>query len=101
MAGLLGRAQTIENQKEINDNTKEMVKILNPDQKNIDERLFKDLGDNFQFDQSMRIFNSNPNTLIPNDQTAFAEYCYGDMVSCKDGDALACERNVKTYIPGL
>lgn len=86
---------------EINRNTKEMIKSLNPGQKNIDERLFKDLGDNFQFDQSMRNFYSSPNTLVPNDQTAFAEYCYGDMVSCKDGDALACERNVQTYIPGL
>jgi hypothetical protein len=56
-------------------------------------KLFKDLGDNFTFDQSMRSWYATANTKIPNDQGAFAEYCYGDMISCKEGDALACERN--------
>lgn len=88
-------------EKEINASTKEMIKMLNPSNPDIDERLFKDLGDNFTFDQSMRNFTTTPNTQIPNDQKAFAEYCYGGMVSCKDGDSLACERNVKQYIPGL
>ena len=57
------------------------------------KKLFQDLGDAFTFDQSMRSWYSTPNTQIPNDQGAFAEYCYGDMISCKEGDPLACERN--------
>ena len=87
-------------EKEINESTKKMIKHVNPTNPDIDERLFKDLGDNFSFDQSMRTFNSTPNTTIPNDQQGFAEFCYGGMVSCKDGDALACEKNVQNYIPG-
>ena len=46
---------------------------------NIDEKLFKDLGDNFAFDQSMRTWYATPNTQIPNDQKKFAEFCYGNM----------------------
>ena len=88
-------------EKQINENTKQMIKKVNPTNSDIDERLFKDLGDNFTFEQSMRNFTTTPNTQIPNDQKAFAEYCYGGMVSCKDGDGLACERNVQRYIPGL
>ena len=64
----------------------------------IDDRLFKDLGDNLNFDQSMRSFYPMPNTQIPNDQKAFADFCYGDMISCKEGNALACERNNARYI---
>jgi hypothetical protein len=86
--------QTI--QKDIDSKTIEMV-TNNFDDKNIDERLFKDLGDNFDFDQSMRTFYATPNTKIPNDQTAFADFCYGDMTSCKEGDGLACIRNNPRY----
>tara|TARA_Y100001970_G_scaffold283619_1_gene399267 strand:- start:37 stop:696 length:660 start_codon:yes stop_codon:yes gene_type:complete len=49
-----------------------------------DPRLFVDLGDNISFEQSMRNFHSTANTRIPNDQTAFAKWCYGDMPSCKE-----------------
>lgn len=59
----------------------------------IKNKLFSDLGDNFMFDRSMIQFNANANTTIPNDQTSFAEFCYGDMISCKEGNAFACERN--------
>ena len=54
-------------EKEINESTKEMIKKVNPTD-DIDERLFKDLGDNFTFEQSMRNFTTTPNTQIPNDQ---------------------------------
>lgn len=50
----------------------------------IDPRLFVDLGDNISFEQSMRNFYATANTRIPNDQTAFAKWCYGDMPSCKE-----------------
>lgn len=59
---------------------------------NLEDRLFRDLGDNYEFSNSMRSYFATPNTKIPNDQHAFAEYCYGSMISCKEGNMLACAR---------
>ena len=56
--------------------------------------LFKDLGDSMNFDQSMRSWYPMPNTQIPNDQKSFADFCYGDMPSCKEGSTLACSKNL-------
>ena len=78
-------------------NVKKMVQNLNPGIKNTNKQLFGDLGENFDLDQSMRIFNSTPNTKIPNDQGAFAEYLYGNMPSCRDGDAFACVQDNYRY----
>jgi len=61
----------------------------NPD---LEDRLFRDLGDNYEFSNSMRNYFATPNTKIPNDQHAFAEYCYGAMISCKEGNMMACAR---------
>lgn len=61
--------------------------------RDIYNKLFSNLGDNFEFDQSMRSFYATANTRVNNDQRAFAEFCYGDMVSCKEGDEFACSRN--------
>ena len=58
----------------------------------LEDRLFRDLGDNYEFSSSMRNYFATPNTKIPNDQKAFAEYCYGSMVSCKEGNLMACAR---------
>ena len=79
---------------DINKKTQEMVVNNFDDKKGIDERLFKDLGDSFQFDRSMIQFNATANTTIPNDQKSFAEFCYGDMISCKEGNELACSRSM-------
>ena len=77
--------------------SKQMVQDLNPDQPNISDKLFKDLGEQYVFEQSLRQFHSNPNTQIVNDQTGFAEFCYGNMVSCKEGNLFACARNLTNY----
>jgi len=82
----------------INDNVKKQVAALHPDIPNLDDKLFKDLGDNFNFEQSMRPFYATANTKVPNDQSAFAEYCYGDMPSCKDGSSLACVQDNPRWI---
>lgn len=85
----------------INDNTKKFVENQFGDNSgpgsDIDKKLFKDLGDSFEFEQSMRHFYATPNTKIPNDQGSFADFCYGDMISCKEGDPLACTRNNPRY----
>jgi len=76
---------------------KKTVMEANPDQPNIADKLFKDLGEEFVFEQSLHQFYSNPGTTIPNDQGAFADFCYGSMVSCKEGNAFACVRNMAPY----
>lgn len=55
-------------------------------------QLFGTLGDNAQFESSMRNFYTMPNSRIPNDQSAFAKFCYGEMSSCKEGNEFACGR---------
>ncbi len=77
---------------EINTATKDFVTSRFDDPK-IKEKLFQDLGDNFNFDRSMRQWYAMPNTQIPNDQKSFAEWCYGDMISCKEGNEFACTRS--------
>jgi hypothetical protein len=76
---------------------KETVTKLNPGQPDMADKLFHDLGEQLVFEQSMRNFYSNPATTIPNDQTSFAEFCYGSMVSCKEGNQFACARNLARH----
>jgi len=76
---------------------KQLVEDANPDQPDIADKLFKDLGEQLVFEQSLRQFNSTANTTIPNDQGAFAEFCYGSMISCKEGNNFACARNMSHY----
>ena len=59
---------------DINKQTIDMVK-KNFGDPNIDERLFKDLGDSYTFDQSMRTWYATANTTVPNDQGSFAQFC--------------------------
>ena len=82
---------------EIIEQAKEFVRKSNPDQPDITEKLFKDLGDEYVFEQSLRPFTSTASTTIPNDQQSFSEFCYGNMVSCKEGNAFACAKNVARY----
>jgi hypothetical protein len=69
---------------------KEMVQYLNPGIKNTNKLLFGDLGQDYNLTQSLIVFNSTPNTRVANDQGAFGNYLYGNMPSCKDGNAFAC-----------
>jgi len=72
---------------------KEAVMNANPGQPDISDKLFKDLGEQLTFEQSMRQFYSTPSTTTPDDQKAFAEFCYGGMISCAEGNKFACARN--------
>ena len=67
---------------DINKKVKEQInKIHGSD---IDKKLFKNLGEDLNFENSMRQFYTMPNTRTPNDQKAFLDYCYGDLPSKKD-----------------
>lgn len=76
---------------------KQAVIESNPGQPDIADKLFADLGEQLKFEQSLQPFYSNPGSTIPNDQGAFAEFCYGSMISCKEGNAFACARNLSHY----
>ena len=76
---------------------KQLVANANPDHPDIANKLFKDLGDEFMFEQSLRPFVSNPATTIPNDQQAFAEFCFGSMISAKEGNMFSLARNLDRY----
>ena len=82
---------------DISSSTKKMIQSLNPDIKNTNKQLFGDLGEKFEFDQSMWQYYSTPNTKIPNDQGAFADFLYGDMPSCRGGDDIACVKDNFRY----
>ena len=81
-----------------NKNIKKTINKLTKDI-GLNEKIFKDLGDNISFernlnlDKSMQRFYTTANSRVSNNQTAFAKFCYGNMPSCKDGDALQCSKN--------
>jgi hypothetical protein len=81
-------------EKQINSCTeKSVVKQLGGN-KNTEKKLFANLGDSFNFENdAMHTFYATANTKIPNDQNGFANFCYGDMISAKEGNPLALERN--------
>jgi hypothetical protein len=83
---------------DINKSTKQAVQSLNPGIKNTNKQLYGDLSQEFNFDESMRQFYSTPNTKVTNDQGAFAQYLYGNMPSCKEGDAFTCIQDNLRYI---
>ena len=87
-------------EKKINNNTKDYVVDTtfsdesSKQKEYIKRKLFSDLGDSYMFDQSMRNFYTNPNTTIPNDQEGFANFCFGDMISAKEGNEFALARHM-------
>lgn len=69
---------------DITKNVKRAVQMMNPGIKNTNKQLFGDLWQQFQLDNSNRIFYSMPNTRVTNDGMSFANYLYGDMPSAKE-----------------
>jgi type IV secretory pathway VirB3-like protein len=75
-------------QEKITNHVKQTIQELNPTIENTDKQLFSSLYDQFQLDQSNRAFYSTPNTqVVPGNQTAFANYLYGNMPSGKESNA--------------
>jgi hypothetical protein len=80
---------------EIVRSTKKMVQELNPGIKNAQKQLFGDLYNNFELDQSNRLFYSTANTRVANDQGAYAQYLYGFMPSGKESNQEGAMMRVK------
>lgn len=66
--------------KAILDNVKKMLH---------DPRLYKGINNEMDLEYSMRNFYTTANTTVPNDQEGFSEFCYGDMISAKEGNEIA------------
>ena len=69
---------------DITKNIKKTVQMLNPGIKNTNKQLFGDLWQQFELDQSNRVFYSTPNTRVANDALAFGNFLYGYMPSAKE-----------------
>ena len=67
--------------------TKSMVQEVNPGIDNTNKQLFSSLTDQFDLDQSSRVFYSTANTRVANDQGAFGQFLYGNMPSAKESNA--------------
>jgi len=46
----------------------------------------------------MRQFYTTANTMVPNSQKDFAQFCYGNMASCKDGDVEMCLKATANHL---
>lgn len=79
---------------DITKNVKRSVQMMNPDIKNTGKQLFGDLWQQFELDQSNRVFYSTPNTRVTNDGMSFGQYLYGDMPSAKESTP---EGNMQRY----
>lgn len=81
-------------EKEINASTEIMIDKNFDNDPAIKKKLFADLGDRFEFENNgMHSYYTTANTQIPNDQKGFADFCYGSMISAKDGNEFALSRN--------
>jgi hypothetical protein len=69
---------------DITKNVKRAVQMMNPGIKNTNKQLFGDLWQQFQLDQSNRVFFSTPNTRVANDALSFGNFLYGNMPSAKE-----------------
>jgi hypothetical protein len=70
---------------DITKNVKRSVQMINPGIKNTNKQLFGDLYQQFELDNSNRVFYSTANTSVPpGDQASFGQYLYGSMPSAKE-----------------
>ena len=73
---------TPEIENKLNESIKQSILEQNKDNSDM-IYMFSDNKQNFEFEQNMRQFNSNPSTTIPNNQDNFLNFCYGKLYSEK------------------
>jgi hypothetical protein len=78
-------------EKELNSSIKEFIK--KPFNKDAQNKLFCDIGDELMFNRSMIPWNSTPNTQIPLDLDAYKKFIYKDMISGKECNKQALSRH--------
>jgi hypothetical protein len=67
-------------------------KIMEKVKKGLDPRIYRGTNNELDLEYSMRQFYTNPSTTVPNNQEEFANFCYGDMISSKEGNEIALSR---------
>ena len=70
--------------------TKEDIQIKEQVEDKFDARLYQSVSDVFNKENSQRQFYHVPSRTFPNDQTAFAKWCWGVDKTCKAGDSPEC-----------
>lgn len=92
-------AFNVECDEDITKNVKRAVQMMNPGIKNTNKQLFGDIWQQFQLDNSLRPFNSCPNTRVTNDALSFGNFLYGNMPSSKedtpDGNMQRIKNNLR------
>lgn len=66
--------------------------IQNEIKNSFNKDLFRDLNDLYDRKSSERVFYTVPGGSVPNDQDAFAKWCYSTPPTCQEGNGLACLR---------
>jgi len=61
---------------------------------NFNRGLYMNTNDIYNNENSQRNFYTLPVSGIINDQTSFAEWCYGRDASCKEGNGIQCQSNI-------
>lgn len=69
-------------------------KIIQSVKQQNDLDLYQNKFSDYQLDQSMRNFYTTANSTIPNKQDEFADFCYGNMISSKEGNEFALSRQL-------
>ena len=75
-------------------NSKEEAKKV---EDNFNYNLYRDVSDLYGKNNSQRQFYTMPSTTMPNDQTAFAKWCYNTGPTCKE-KSINCTAN---WSPGM
>jgi hypothetical protein len=85
-------------EEDITKNVKRAVQRMNPGIDNTNHQLYGSLWDNFELDQSNRVFYTTANSRVENDQSALGKFLYGTMPSSKESNALgAWQREKDSY----
>ena len=66
------------------------VGVQNRVEELFNEDLYRDVTDVFGKNNSQRQFYTVPGNQVPNDQGSFAQWCYGQPKTCKEGNSIAC-----------
>ncbi len=75
-------------------NSKTETKITDKVKEQLDPRIYKGTNNEIDLEYSMRQFYINPSTTVPNNQEEFSKFCYGDMISSKEGNKEALARQL-------
>jgi hypothetical protein len=85
-------------EEDITKNVKRAVQRMHPGIDNTNHQLYGSLWDNFELDQSNRVFYTTANSRVENDQSALGKFLYGTMPSSKESNALgAWQREKDSY----